>query len=263
MGSSQLKEEYGVESIEMDGVTVAGIATRQHMTEGDLEDAMAEDLPIGKNITAHIVVNDKSTLKPKALHECFLNWTTHTSTDRLKRVQHLPCFTDTSDPENNLISFDSPLGQPPLHIGNPVASLVQCERMVFLVIGQVNWIMFGGHSDVSALNINLLDDKNTKISYQILRIRPATIADDPGEQHDWIWSLKMELHCENVPESLIHPLNPTVSVQTPGQPTYLFASDILLTITASIYGELAPSKFSKIPAVKQTDYFPYQNSLGM
>ena len=88
------------------------------------------------------------------------------------------------------------------------------------------------------------------------------MTDDPSQQHDWVWSLKMETRCENVGGRLIHPLNPTVSVQVPGQPTYLFASNILLTIAATIHGELNPSDCHLLPVIKRSDKFPYRNSLG-
>ena len=100
---------------------------------------MAEEVPAGRFIQATVTIDKKLTTKPKALCERFLHRTSHSSTDRLKRVQQLPCFNEVSS-ISELVSFDSPLGAPSLCVGNPIASLVSCEGYIFLAIGHVNRI---------------------------------------------------------------------------------------------------------------------------
>jgi hypothetical protein len=180
------------------------------------------------------------------------------STDRLKRVQHLPCFaTSPSDPE--VISFDSTLGGPCLRIGNPIAVLVRCEEQTFLAIAQVNRISFASERNLHELGLHFLADPSAKVDFQILRLVPATILDDPEQQYDWCWSFGMDVTCEAVVGRFLHPVNPAVSVRT-GKPAFLFDSSFLLTMAASLYQELLPHDLYNLPEVKRSEWFPYRHS---
>lgn len=189
--------------------------------------------------------------------------TDRASTDRLKRVQEVPCFnshsTDLSEFSSTLVSSGGTLGDSPLRIGNPVATLVQCEGRIFLAIAQVNCLHFASQNNIEEISIHLLVDSSAKVDCQILRLLPATIEDDPEGKHDWCWSLHMEEVCENVPGRLIHPLNPTISIRTPGKPTFLFECTFLVTLSASLHQELLPSDYRCVPKVKRSEYFPYRN----
>lgn len=145
MACSQIEEEY--ETLGITAQPSTQVST-PYTLEGDVEDVIAAESPSGKNVTPQIMIDSIAVSKPKALRQRFLHRTTRASTDRLKRVQHLPCFNDISD-TTNLISFDSALGQPSIRVGNLIASLVICEEMIFLVVGQVNRISFGSHGDVA------------------------------------------------------------------------------------------------------------------
>jgi len=67
----------------------------------------------------------------------------------------------------------------------------------------------------------------------------------------------MEALHENIPGHLVHPLNPSISVQTPGKPTFLFDSSFFVTMSSSLYQELLPQDQCTLPVVKRTLYFPY------
>lgn len=185
--------------------------------------------------------------------------THRSSTDRLKCVQELPCFNSIPIPKHNsnVISHDSSFGNPSLHIGNPIASLVQCEDLIFLTIAEVNRIHFAGKSDLDEIGFHLLADGTAKVDFQILCLLPATEEDDPSQQYNWRWSLQMESTCDNVPGCFIQPLNPPVSVQIPGKPTFLFTSSFLVTISSSLFQELSPHNLCSIPVVKCSPFFPY------
>jgi hypothetical protein len=45
----------------------------------------------------------------------------------------------------------------------------------------------------------------------------------------------------------------------PGQPTYLFESSFLLSLSLSLYQELQPQDLCELPTVKCSEYFPYQS----
>ena len=183
------------------------------------------------------------------------------STDRLKRVQQLPCF----DPVNRfsdtdiITTSDGVLGTPSLCISNPVAVLVWCNGLVILAIAQVNRLRFASR-DVDELPAHLLPDPTARIDLQILRLVPATLDDDPTQVHDWCWSLKMEASCDNIRGQDIHPINPSVSIQKPGKPMFLFESTFLVTLSCTLFQELRPQDRKNIPVVKQSEHFPYRNS---
>jgi hypothetical protein len=180
------------------------------------------------------------------------------SIDRTKRVAGIPAFANQS--ASSHIAFDNPTGAPSLRIGNPIATLVQCEGDVFLAIGQVNTIILGSRS-LDSIVLDLLCDSATKISYQIFQLAPTNSTDEPNGEYDWKWSLGFESRSiHDVPGHLIHPLNPTVSNRVPGKPTYLFSSNILITVAASIDGQLVPMYYNAIPEIPRSETFPYRHA---
>jgi hypothetical protein len=186
------------------------------------------------------------------------NWS---STDRLKRVQEIPCFNLTAFSEHNsdIISHDSLLGFPCLCIGNPIVGLVRCEEHIFLAISQVNGLHFASNSNLDHIQLHHLVDSASKVDFQILRLLPAATHDDPTQQYDWCWSLQMKATVTNVPGHLIYPINPMMSVHIPGEPTYLFESSFLLSLSLSLHQELQPQDLCDLPTVKRSEYFPYRS----
>ncbi|KAJ7238682.1 hypothetical protein C8J57DRAFT_998779, partial [Mycena rebaudengoi] len=74
-------------------------------------------------------------------------------------------------------------------------------------VGQVNRIVVGSQ-DADSIVLELLSDAGTRVSFQILRLLPATEEEVPEGGHDWHWSLSFEAICSEVPRILIQPLNP-------------------------------------------------------
>jgi hypothetical protein len=144
-----------------------------------------------------------------------------------------------------------------LRVGSPVALVVSCEERLFLAVAQVNNLTLG--SSVQSIPLEMLLDSSAQVSVQILRIVPATTADDPTEKNDWRWSLGFGETCINVAGNLVHPMNPEVSVLKAGQPTYLFNSSTLITVAATIHDQMCPTDFMLVPKVKKTENFPYRH----
>ncbi|KAJ6471256.1 hypothetical protein C8R47DRAFT_1222233 [Mycena vitilis] len=179
------------------------------------------------------------------------------STDRTKRVAGIAAFSNQS--LSSHIAFDNPTGAPSLRIGNPIATLVQSDGNTFLAVGQVNTIILGS-SPLDSIVLDLLFDRSTKISYQILQLLPASSEDAPDGEYDWKWSLGFESRSiRDVAGALIYPLNPTVSNRVSGKPTYLFSSETLVTIAASIDGQLLPIHYNSAPEVGRSETFPYRH----
>jgi hypothetical protein len=108
--------------------------------------------------------------------------------------------------------------------------------------------------DLDDLPAHLLADPTARVDSQILRLVPATLDDDPMQVHDWCWSLKMEGSCDNVPGRDIHPINPSVSIQKPGNPTFLFKSTFLVTLSCNLFQELRPQDRKNILVVKKSEF---------
>jgi hypothetical protein len=261
---SELQSEYPNElcpiSDDSGGIdSVISPSATPYTMEGDIEDAMAEEHPRGP-ITADVTIQGREMTKPKALRDRMMFRTHRASTDRLKRVQNVPCFNGELQLDSNIISFDSQLGGPCLRIGNPVGTLVRCKDKVFLAIAQVNQLCFASESNLQELGIHLLPDSTAKVSFQVLRLLQATAVDDPEQQYDWCWSLGMDASCDDVPGWFVHPVNPAVSLRTPGKPTFLFESSFLLTLAASLHQELLPQDIRELANVRRSDWFPYRHS---
>ncbi|KAH9055083.1 hypothetical protein EDB83DRAFT_2225333 [Lactarius deliciosus] len=208
--------------------------------EGDIEDAIADEAP-HNNGTLEILIQGQKTTKAKALQHQMANHSSRSSTDSLKRVQQLSCFNSMSSRVINadfIMSSNGVLGRPSLRIGNPIAILVQCEGLVVLAMAQVNQLKFAEKDDLNELPIHLLANPTARVDSQILCLVPATIEDNPTLVHNWCWSLQMEVLCDNIPGQGVHPINPSLSVQKLGKPTFLFESTFLVTLSCNLFQEL-------------------------
>ena len=234
--------------------------------EGDLEDAIADEMPRNQ-VSSEVVIQGQKTSKAKALRYRMAYQANRSSTDRLKRVQELPCFEALNNASSELdaiaqviTSGESDLGTPSLRIGNPFAVLVRCEGLIVLAVAQVNRLKFASRDDLNELPLHLLADPTAKVDSQILRLLPATLDDDPTQVHDWCWSLQMEALCDNISGQLVHPVNPSVSIQRPGKPTFLFESTFLVTLSCGLFQQLRPEDCKMLPVVQRSEFFPYRNS---
>lgn len=269
-----LEDKYDCSELATDYITseMSILSSTEHPTtqasvpythKGDLEHAMAKEMPRNQ-ITSEIIIAGKKMMKAKALHYQMMYQMSCASRNWLKHVQHIPCFnppfTGISPKlkSSTIISSDSdgPLGMLCLCIGNPIATLVQCEGNIFLAVAQG----FASKNDLHRIAIHLLADDTAKVDFQILHLILATVEDDSEQVHDWCWSLQMEPLCKNVPGHFMHPINPTVSIQALGKPTFLFESLFLVTLSSSLYQELLPQDWRILPVMKHSEHFPYWDS---
>ncbi|KAH9027882.1 hypothetical protein EDB85DRAFT_2170547 [Lactarius pseudohatsudake] len=266
-------EPEGPEHIPSDAMQNANISRTalslplSYTHNGDLEDAIADEMP-RNNVDSTIIVQGQKTSKVKALRHRMASRTTRSSTDRLRRVQNIPCFGPTStgiaesDPWSGSITpcDDTTLG-PTLCVGNPVALLVRCGTIVVLAVAQVNRLWFASQSNLDELAVHLLADPTAKVDCQLLRLVPATVEDDPTHIHDWCWSMQMEANCENINGRYVHSLNPVISVLRPGKPMFLFEGSFLVTLSCSLFQDLRSQDYQSLPVVRRTEFFPYRSEV--
>jgi hypothetical protein len=134
---------------------------------------------------------------------------------------------------------------------------VECEKKLYLAVAHVNQLHFAGNGDLMTLSTHLLVDATAKVSFQILRIVPATVEDDPSKEYDWCWARNMEATCHDVPGELIQPINPEFLYKD-GKAMYLLDSNFLLTVTADLLDRLTHQSRRGVPTVSRTDHFPYR-----
>jgi hypothetical protein len=71
-----------------------------------------------------------------------------------------------------------------LLLGDPVASLLRCEDIMFLCLGEVIDIELDTVSTES-IPLDILSEQTVQITFQLLELRIATEKDDPTQKHDW------------------------------------------------------------------------------
>jgi hypothetical protein len=160
-------EEDGTLEVSGQALYSSGGSTPQSVPythEGDIEDAITDEAPRNKT-TSEVIVQGEKTTKAKALQHRMANYSSRSSTDRLKCVQQLPCFDPVgrvTDP-SIITSDNSNSGTPSLRIGNPIAILVRCEGLVVLAVTQVNRLRLATKDNLTELPIHLLADPTVRV----------------------------------------------------------------------------------------------------
>jgi len=107
----------------------------------------------------------------------------------------------------------------------------------------------------------MISEETITISYQMLGLRPATLADDPEARHHWR-TYTMDEQSFTVPGCLIQSVNPTTSKIHLSLSFYLLQSTVLVTLTASLFQSLTMSNLKAVPKLGPTKEYPYCQSSG-
>ena len=201
--------------------------------------------------------------KSRAIARHFRYVTSASSTDRLRRVAQESRFKSTGDGLGISISDDAQIDGddgPSLSILQPIATLVICEEKLFLCIAEVNGLLLDSQM-VDFLPFSILSEKISQVSYQALRLIPASFSDDPTGKNDWRTSSLFSLSA-TVPGTLVQPINPAVASHNPCDPFFLFDSSVLMAIAANLRDRVLRGHRKAIPHFKPTDYFPYREKHG-
>jgi hypothetical protein len=211
--------------------------------------------------------------KGKLLARLLQHKKTTTSADRLKRYQNVSRFSSLSDmgASNDLdTAFSvSDLGQT-LMIGDPIVSLLQCEGVPFLCVGEILDLTIDSEP-VKQLPLTTLTDIRVSVTYKLVSLSPATTADDPKGENDWrshhSSSVGMNPFKASVPGRLIQSINPAIIAPEPVEsgmvrewPFYLLDSQSLVALTASFLNILGSEDGKLIPSIPQSKYYPYIKS---
>jgi hypothetical protein len=248
------------------GVVVASMSREieDAIAEEDVDDERDGAAAAVRVFDKFVTFSGKKISKTRALALRSKYNKTTSSTDRLKRVQEIERYSgsQTGTPRtHDVVQFDSAFGGPCLLIQEPIATLVHCDNKIFLCIGEVNNLKLDGQF-VEQVNLDMLVEDLVAVSFQMLKLIPATSDDDPDLKYDWRTCSMQELTF-SVPGRLIQPIDPAVSTKTPGDPFYLLESSVLLAFSASLFERLTMKDLKVIPKVKLTREFPYREASGM
>ena len=185
------------------------------------------------------------------------------STDHLKCVEAIPRFVDTqkmldSSPNHSLEHHIDDTEK--ILISDPIATLIRVKNKFWLCLGEANGLQIDGHS-VDEVSFEMLAEETVSVSYQMLGLQPATLADDPNRQHDWRmymmaeWSFTVSGH-------LIQSVNPPTLKTHLSIPFYLLQSTVLVALTASLFQGLTVSNLKTVPKLAPTAEYPYRQGSG-
>jgi len=107
----------------------------------------------------------------------------------------------------------------------------------------------------------MLPEETVTVSYQMLGLRPAMLADDPDGRHDWRMYMMGE-QLFTVPGHLIQLVNPTTSKTHLSIPFYLLQSTVLVALTTSLFQSLTMSDLKTVPKLALTKEYPYCQGSG-
>ncbi|KAF8056026.1 hypothetical protein FPV67DRAFT_686987 [Lyophyllum atratum] len=208
-----------------------------------------------------VIIGGKKLSKSRALALRSKYSKTTSSTDRLKRVQEVERYGPRFTTGQDVSQYDSAFGGPCLLLQEPIASLIRCEKKLFLCLGEVNDIKVDGQS-FEHVGLDILVEDTVRISYQVIGLVPATSADDASLDHDWRSCLMNRERTFSVPGRLIQPINPAVSAHIGNKIFYLFKSGVLVALAASLFEQLALKHVKAIPTVSASRELPYREASG-
>ncbi|KAF9552115.1 hypothetical protein CPC08DRAFT_792038 [Agrocybe pediades] len=240
-------------------------------TRIEVEDALAEVCHPENSIqpanqtafSKTIIINGSEVSKSRALSR-FSKYRKHvSSTDRLRRVQAVERYTSTTKPGLSIADrheLDLEDEKDVIVLSDPIATLLRCQDQVWLCLGEVNGIKVDGQA-TEYISLDMLNEEAATISYQMLGLRPATSDDDPEARNDWrTYAIKEKTF--SVPGYLIQPLNPVISTTHSRQPFYLLESNMLTTLTSSLFLALTSSESTMIPKITAMQEYPYREVSG-
>ena len=268
-GVNDTDMEEGTPSHEMDSSTCTPQAEALDATMGmqELEDAIAETQwhnseTYGQGSHSHSVkIGGMEIKKSRTITQQFRYVTSASSTDRLRRVAQESRFKTVGGlrvPPSQ--DGDAHIDEPAVFVLQPIATIVFCEEKLFLCIGEVNGLFLDRQS-IDNIPISFLSDKAAQVSYQGLRLVPASYEDDPDGKHDWR-SVDLFRFSAKVPGALVLPINPDIASNNLCDAFFLFQSSELMALAAILQDSIPRSHRKAVPQVKASDYFPYQEQDG-
>ena len=248
-------------SHQSDSSVCSSVALDATLGMQELEDAMAEDQWRSREnwqgFSHTITIGGAMMKKSRAIAQQFRYMTAASSTDRLRRVAQESQFKPTGGiAVSHSQAGDTHTDSSALFALQPIVTIVACEGESFLCIAEVNGL-FLNHQPVDKIPISVLSEKVAQVSYQGLRLEPATSSDDHDGLHDWR-SLGLFRFSATVPGALVLPINPDIASHNLCETYFLFQSSELMALAGILQDNIRPFHRKSIPRVHHSDNFPYR-----
>ncbi|KZS88742.1 hypothetical protein SISNIDRAFT_469824 [Sistotremastrum niveocremeum HHB9708] len=233
--------------------------TKRLRKEVDIEDLAGAADPSLESTKMTVEVDGKNLNKARVLSELFKHHRHPLSTDRLKRVADIPRFNSNTSDTSTIIDDESVFGGPMLSIHDPVATLLSVGENVFLAVGEVLTIK-QANKRMDSIQTDRLKDRTITLTLRImhLSLRTQDAQTASGNQADWEWK-RTHGDTITVPARLCQLINPPVESSAGRPPTFIFQSDELRSVAASLYDSLSREDWAQIPTVSEDPNFPYRN----
>lgn len=222
----------------------------------DAEDLVgAQDTaPRSSVVPTLLLENGKRVYKARILRE-MIRQRHKNSTDRLRRVANLSPYT-SSAPQSNRIDDDTIIGSNTVCVGDPIATLVSCEKRIVLCVGQIIDLRLD-HRSVQSMGSDNLNEDSASVQFQILQLLETQ---DEAAEDEWHWNRQCERGQCCTKGRGVEPINPAILIQTDGLTSFTFKSEELRSLAITLYDRLSVSDLAMIPVVKRTDRFPYRSN---
>jgi hypothetical protein len=164
------------------------------------------------------------------------------STDCLNRCAGLSRYMKTSplpDLSDNLIDSKS---KSLLSVGDPAATIIQCEGQFFLAVIQINEILFDT-SPVLEISPRFLMEPAVTVQFQIYEVVETSEDNLDIDGADWKWNRRLECAVLKTRGSFIQVISPAITIPEVHAPVYYFRTDELRAIAACLFSSI--SKISK------------------
>ena len=241
---------------EVDDCTVGMCELEDAAVDTQWPDALGDRQGSFSNV---VQIGRQSMNKSHAISHHFRYAKSVSSTDQLHCIAQESHFRPGQD-LNYTVSGEAPLDEPSLSVLQPIATLVFCDQQLFLCIAEVNGLFLDSRS-VKDIPISILSEKISQVSYQALRLIPATLSDVSDGKSDW-QSLSLFTLLAKVSGALVQPMNPSVATHIPGNSFFIFETSVLMAITVNLQDRVIRSHHRAIPHVKVSDFFPYREHDG-
>ena len=190
----------------------------------DLEDhASIETSRDGRGDFSPLVDIRNGKEVPKACVLCELERATFSkvpgSTDRLDRCAGLSRYTKTATLPDLTYSLIDSTSEALLLIGDPAATVVQCNGQFFLAVIQINKILVDT-SPVLKISASFLMEPTVAVHFQIYQVI-ETSQDDPNiNSTNWKWNQKLECTVLKTTGPFIQVINPAIAIPEINTPVY-------------------------------------------
>lgn len=185
------------------------------------------------------------------------------STDRLNRCAGLTRYTTTTPQSSIDIAGIDSTSTEVLSVGDPAATIVQCEGRFFLAVVQINEICFDA-SSLLEISPRYLVEPAVTVQFQIFQVVETFGSDPDIDGADWKWNRNMERTVMKTKGAFIQAICPAVAIPQINAPVYFFRTDELRAIAAALFSSIPFLERPRLPNLrKRTNHFPYRTKTGM